>query len=115
MVDIASRVNAIIMYCDSIEEKMDRFGRSPEDFIDDLDYQHGCSFCISQIGENIKFLPSELIGEYPSVHWKGIAGMRDIISHGYHGIDLETIWAFITEEIPILRDVCEKILRALES
>jgi len=41
-----------------------------------------------QIGENIKSLPPEMTKKYPDVHWRGIAGMRDIIAHGYEGIDL---------------------------
>jgi len=69
---------------------------------------------ISNRGEHKISAPPYIIDEYPNVHWKGIAGMRDIISHGYHGIDLETIWAFMTEEIPTLKDVCELILRGLE-
>ena len=43
-----SRIKATILYCDSIEEKIDRFGREIEDFVDDPDYQHGCSFCVFQ-------------------------------------------------------------------
>lgn len=113
MGDNVKRINAILLYCESIDEKMNRFGRDIDDFIGDPDYQHSCSFCISQIGENIKFLPSEITEKYPDVHWKGIAGLRDVISHGYHKIDLETLWAFIVEEIPALRVACESIIREL--
>ncbi|MDR0508761.1 MAG: hypothetical protein LBG63_02915 [Candidatus Methanoplasma sp.] len=58
MGNVVSRIKAIILYCDSIEEKIDRFGREIEDFVDDPDYQHGCSFCVFQIGECIKSLIS---------------------------------------------------------
>jgi len=68
-----------------------------------------------QIGENIKSLPPEMTKKYPDVHWRGIAGMRDVIAHGYEGIDLARIWYAITDDIPVLRDACEKILIELRS
>jgi uncharacterized protein with HEPN domain len=113
MGDDISRIRAILQYCDSIEEKMNRFGNDIEDFMDDRDYQHGCSFCVSQAGENIKHLSPELIKKYPEIQWREFSGMRDIISHGYHKIDLETMWRTITEDIPVLKDACERILREL--
>ena len=79
-----------------------------------MTYHDVCSFYISQIGENVKSLPIELTREYPEIHWKGISRMRDVIAHGYEKVNLETIWNFIIEEVPMLRGVCEKILRDIE-
>ena len=107
------RLNTIIRYCDMIEERIDEFGDDAKKFLDNSTYHDLCSFYISQIGEKIKLLPQELISDYPDIHWRGIAGMRDIIAHGYEKVNLETIWNFIVEEIPLLRNTCESILRKL--
>jgi uncharacterized protein with HEPN domain len=56
---------------------------------------------------------SELNKKCKEMQWKEIAGMRDVISHGYHNIDLDRIWIFVTEEIPVLKETCEKILHEL--
>lgn len=43
------------------------------------------------IGEAVKRLPASLRRKYPQVPWKDIAGMRDILAHGYYDIDLEIV------------------------
>jgi len=93
---------------------MKRFRNRFEDFEKDRHYQTSCSFCIDQIGENIKNIPADLTDKYNGIDWKGLKGMRDIISHGYHGIDLEEMWTTITEEISPLKEACKKILRDLD-
>jgi uncharacterized protein with HEPN domain len=35
---------------------------------------------------------------------------RDVIAHNYFGIKIETVWAVVVEEIPILRPALEKLL-----
>ena len=91
-----------------------RFGEEERCFMDDDAYQYVISFCIAQIGENINHLSDELTEKYPEIHWKGIYGMRNIISHAYSGIDLEKIWNTTNEEIPVLKTMCEKILKELK-
>jgi uncharacterized protein with HEPN domain len=53
------------------------------------DWQKRAAFeCIMEVlGEAVKRLPPELTARYPAVDWRGIAGMRDRVSHGYDAID----------------------------
>jgi uncharacterized protein with HEPN domain len=53
-------------------------------------------------GEAIKALPSEITLRYPAVDWRGFAGLRDVVSHGYFGIDQERLWPVIRDEVPTL-------------
>jgi len=108
-------IKAILYYCNSIEEKMDVYGRDIEDFFDNPHYQHGCSFCIEQIGENIKRLSSWLIFTYGETPWGDFAGMRDVVAHSYHRIELEVVWSTMVEDVPALKNMCEKILLELET
>ena len=106
-------LKSIVFYCGQIEKMIKRFGEEEYDFMSDDAYQYTVSFCISQIGEAINRLSAELTEKYPEVHWRGIYGMRNIISHAYSDIDLEKIWNTTIEEIPMLKETCEKILREL--
>ena len=59
------------------------------------------------IGEGLKNVDKQTNGEllplYPSVPWKDIKGMRDIIAHHYFDIDAEEVYNIVTEELqPLL-------------
>ena len=63
------------------------------------------------IGEASKNLPENFREKYSEVEWKKIAGTRDKIIHHYFGIDLNTVWDILQEDIP---DLKEKILKIME-
>lgn len=52
------------------------------------------------IGETTKKLSEDLKVRYPAVAWKGIAGLRDVIIHGYFDVDCELIWGLIQNTLP---------------
>ena len=101
------RILKIRDYCLSIQDTMARFGRSPDGFLTDSDFQQSIAFSILQIGE----LTSGLSEEYRSatkeqIPWAHIRGMRNIIVHDYGKIQLDWVWKIITEDIPTLKKFC---------
>ncbi len=66
------------------------------------------------IGEAVKNLPEELKTRYPEISWKQVAGLRDILAHGYFRIDHDVVWGIITERIPGLKKDIARILREEE-
>lgn len=61
------------------------------------------------IGEASKNLPKKFKDERQGVEWKKIAGLRDIVSHEYFGVDVHIIWDVIKNKLPELKDVMKKI------
>jgi uncharacterized protein with HEPN domain len=54
------------------------------------------------IGEAAKNVPDEMRAKI-AVDWKKMAGLRDVLIHGYFGIDLEIIWDIVENKLPMLR------------
>jgi uncharacterized protein with HEPN domain len=72
-------LRTIIHYCNEIEYTMEETGKDIDDFLDNKISQYACSFCIEQIGRNVKDLSQELTDRYHEVPWSDIAGMRDVL------------------------------------
>ena len=67
------------------------------------------------LGEAVKRLPPELTAQYPAVDWRGIAGMRDRVSHGYDAIDYELLWQSVETRVPGLLVTVEQMLKDVDS
>ena len=61
------------------------------------------------IGESLKSLDKTtngvLLPTYPSIPWKNVKGLRDIIAHHYFDVDASQILWIIKNEISPLKDV----------
>ena len=66
------------------------------------------------IGESVKTLDKltekKLLPTYPSIEWKGVMGVRDVIAHHYFEVDAEVVLLTVKEDIPQVKDVVEKMI-----
>ncbi|MFH0731816.1 MAG: DUF86 domain-containing protein [Candidatus Omnitrophota bacterium] len=61
------------------------------------------------IGEAAKKIPLAIKSKHKNIPWKQIAGMRDKLVHEYFGVNVEVIWKTITEDIPPLKPLIERL------
>jgi uncharacterized protein with HEPN domain len=47
---------------------------------------------VEVIGEAAKRVSAEARSRLPSLDWKAIGGMRDVLIHDYIGVDLDEVW-----------------------
>jgi uncharacterized protein with HEPN domain len=63
-----------------------------------------------EIGEAIKALPPEVTRRHLDIDWRGFAGLRGVVSHGYFGLDQERLWPVVRDEVPGLLAAVEQEL-----
>ncbi len=54
------------------------------------------------IGEAATHIPSEFRDIHTSIPWRQIIATRNRLIHGYLGIDNETLWSIIKDDMPAL-------------
>ena len=95
---------------------------SPDDFLDSdqgLDMLDGIAMMLIAIGENFKKIDKEtegkLLAHYPTIHWQGIKGVRDILSHQYFNIDSEEVFYICDRDLQPLRNAVREMIGELEN
>ncbi len=105
-------------YLDFIEDILDGMNKA-DVLIEEMSYSQfesdfRTNFAVVRaleiIGEAVKRLPEELCQKYPNIPWKGKAGMRDRIIHGYDNVDLRIVWDVVKQDIPKIKPQISKIL-----
>lgn len=63
------------------------------------------------IGEAVKNLQDSTRAADPTIPWRRMAGLRDVLIHAYPRVDLATVWSICTVDLPPAARQIEDILR----
>jgi len=61
------------------------------------------------IGEATTRIPEAVRNAHPEIPWRLIIATRNRLIHGYLGIDKDTLWSIIQDEIPTLLQIRRKV------
>jgi uncharacterized protein with HEPN domain len=64
------------------------------------------------IGEAATHVPEEVRSAAPDVPWRLIVAVRNRLIHGYLGIDDDTLWSIVSDDLIPLREALERLLAA---
>lgn len=116
----------LIEKLEQIEEAIGRMKRrfegirSSDDFLDTpegLDKLDGISMMLIAIGEGFKKIDQEtegaLLALHPEINWKGVKGVRDVLSHNYFNIDAEEIFFICQNNLGPLQNVVTHLIHKL--
>ena len=109
--EIAVALQEIRGFCDTIERRVREYGITVDSLRSNSDHADLVLMPLCQIGESVQSSRSELESALPDVPWHKMAGMRNVIVHGYTKVDPETIFATIQKDIPQLKQTCADILK----
>jgi uncharacterized protein with HEPN domain len=94
--------------------------RSIDDFIgssENMVLLDATCMLLIAIGESLKNLDKttngQLLPTYPSIPWKNVKGLRDIIAHHYFDVDADQILWIIRNEIMPLKKAIEYFIKEL--
>lgn len=62
------------------------------------------------LGEAAKAVPDEIKQQRPDIPWRQISGMRNRLIHGYYHVDLDIVWAIVTQDLPPLVEALQELL-----
>jgi uncharacterized protein with HEPN domain len=65
------------------------------------------------IGEATKHLSQGLRSANALVPWEDISGMRDKLIHDYMGVDVQTVWLTMREDLPAFKIQVQVILETI--
>ncbi len=103
------------LYLDDIQtsvEKIRKFtqGLSFDEFSADNKTFDAVVLNLQIIGEATKHIPDSVKEKYPDVDWRRIAGLRDVIAHGYFGLNEHILWDLVQNRVPQLQEQVRHIL-----
>jgi len=67
------------------------------------------------IGEAARALPAEIRALDVEIPWSKIIGMRNVLVHGYFGIDIDIVWEAVTRDVPALKPAILALLMRIEN
>lgn len=77
-------------------------GMTFDEFKQDYKTSYAVFKALENIGEAAKKVPAAVRKRYPSIPFKEMAGMRDILSHEYFGINHKVVWNVVEQKLPHL-------------
>ncbi len=95
-------------------------GRAIQEFVKGLSFEEFCkdrktySAVIREfevIGEAVGKCFEELNRKHPDVEWQDIKDFRNLLIHKYFGVDLEIVWRIVQDDLPVLMDAVNEMLR----
>ena len=83
-------------------------------FAENTVYKNAVAMCVLQIGELANRLSENFRdATEKEIPWKQVKGLRNVVAHEYGKIDEEVLWETVTEDIPALREFCDKQIKNL--
>ena len=103
------------LYLESIRDCLERIAEYTEHeeatFLASRLIQDGVIRNVEVIGEATKNLSEDLRAANPSIPWRQIAGMRDVLIHDYLKVNLSRVWRTVESDLQPLDAAVQRLLQ----
>lgn len=108
--EILSTIQEIADFCKTIERRKKQYDITLESLTSNSDHADLLLMPLCQIGESVQSSRDELEEFYPDIPWHQMAGLRNVIVHGYTKVDPEIVMTTVERDIPKLLKYCQTVL-----
>jgi uncharacterized protein with HEPN domain len=89
-------------------------GRTLQDYLGQGWLRFATERGIEIVSEASRRIPSDLKGKHTAIPWADIAGIGNILRHGYDSLDHAVIWGVVENDLPPLKAAVEAMLQELD-
>ena len=69
---------------------------------------HAVVYNLQCIGECSYKLSREYVTAHQEIDWEAIEGLRHVLVHDYYTVDMNTVWAILEKDLPVLKEYLTK-------
>ncbi len=66
---------------------------------------------LQTLAESSQRLSNEIKATEAQIPWRELAGFRNVIVHGYLGVDLGAVWLVVENDLPALSDALSRMIQ----
>ncbi len=85
-------------------------GKSRQDLDSDRLMNLALTRLLEMIGEAANRVPEEVRAQHSELPWLQMIAARNRLIHGYDSVDLDILWAIVSNDLPVLINQLVKIL-----
>jgi uncharacterized protein with HEPN domain len=101
------------VYLQSILEAIARIEDFKNRGVDDDITSKALMYELVTIGEAVMKIPDSVRSQYPEVMWRDIVAFRNVLVHGYLGVNMDAVEYVVSNELDHLADTVHKIMSEL--
>lgn len=65
---------------------------------------------LQTLTESSQRLSGEIKATEPQIPWRELSGFRNVIVHGYLGVDLQAVWLVVEQDLPALAAALDRMI-----
>jgi uncharacterized protein with HEPN domain len=87
--------------------------RGRETFLDDQLLQLSAEAIAGRIGDaatKLEHLDPTVLAAMPEIPWPKVKGLRIVVDHAYHRVNVQSLWETMSVSVPELRQAIERLI-----
>ncbi len=113
LLDLASRLEDMLGAIRDIEEFA--AGKTFDDYMAEAMRRRAIERSIEIVSEASRHIPDDLKAHHAEIPWRKVAGIGNVLRHGYKAVRDDELWNVVTTDLGPLNAAVEAMLREVEA